>query len=359
MKVDIVDPPAFTPPYDRCLSAALAASPAAPEVRLVTSEFAYGDVPVADGYSVSESFYRHVAGAPGSRLRRLTRLASHVPEMLRYRADARDRDIVHFQWLTVQPLDQHLIPRRMPVVITAHDVLPREPRPGQLRAQRRLYEKADAVVVHSQHGLRRLEQIGVDRARVIPHGAFTHLAALEPQIPLELSDDGRPVVAMVGLLRQYKGLDVLYRAWEARRPDCQLWVCGMPRMRLPPAPDGAQVVARFLRDSELAGVLRRADLVVMPYREIDQSGILFAALGLARPLLLSAVGGFPEIADLGAAVTVAPGDPVALGDAICRLMADRDGRQRLAQAAASAAAGPLSWKAAAAAHLELYEDLLR
>ena len=65
-------------------------------------------------------------------------------------------------------------------MITAHDVLPREPRPGQRAAQRRLYERVDAVVVHSEHGRARLlEELGVDPARVhvIPHGAFTHLAA--------------------------------------------------------------------------------------------------------------------------------------------------------------------------------------
>ena len=71
----------------------------------------------------------------------------------------------------MQPLDVHLLPRRRPdsagrrarkLVLTAHDVLPREPRPGQLAAQRRLYERFDAVVVHSEHGRARLLELGVD-----------------------------------------------------------------------------------------------------------------------------------------------------------------------------------------------------
>ena len=61
---------------------------------------------------------------------------------------------------------------------------------------------------------------------------------------------------------------------------------------------------------------RRADLVTLPYREIDQSGVLYAALGLGRPLLLSAVGGFPEVAATGAAELVAPDDPAALHAAL-------------------------------------------
>ena len=67
------------------------------------------------------------------------------------------------------------------VPIGDHDLLPREPRPGQARAQRRLYGRVDAVVVHSNYGRRQLvERLGVDSAKVhvIPHGAFDYLTAL-------------------------------------------------------------------------------------------------------------------------------------------------------------------------------------
>ncbi len=67
----------------------------------------------------------------------------------------------------MQPLDVHLLPRARPVVLTAHDVLPREPRPGQRRAQRRLYARVDAVVVHSEHGRDRLVgELGLGAGRV-------------------------------------------------------------------------------------------------------------------------------------------------------------------------------------------------
>jgi len=145
LNVELVDPSAFTPPYDHALAGALARAGA--DVRLVTSRFAYGDVPRGEGYAVREAFYRWAPGAAGSRTRRAAKLAQHVPDMLRFAASRATRraDIVHFQWLTVQPLDVHLPPlalpaaRRPPLVLTAHDVLPREPRPGQLDAQRRLY----------------------------------------------------------------------------------------------------------------------------------------------------------------------------------------------------------------------------
>lgn len=359
MRLDIVDPSAYTPPYDRALSAGLAR--AGVDVRLVTSDFDYGDVPPADGYEVYEHFYPRRPGRPGSRVRRAAKLAQHVPGMLGYRGLSQSADIVHFQWLSVQQIDGPLLPKDKPLVITAHDVLPREPRGGRKRqhaAQLKLYERADAVVVHSEHGRRRLAELGIE-AHVIPHGAFDHLNDLAPIVPPELRDSGKPVVALAGLLRPYKGLDLLYEAWGDGIDDAQLWITGMPRMELPPAPHGTQVVPRFLSDPELAGVLRRADIVVLPYREIDQSGVLFAALGLGRPLLLSDVGGFPEIAALGAADTFTSGDPVALRFALEQLLDSAKSRRRLSNAAESVALTSLSWDRVATDHIALYEDLLR
>ena len=104
MRVHLVDPAAYTPPYDRALASALARAGA--EVELCTSAFPYGDVPPAPGVDVREAFYRW---AP-ARGRRHARLAQHVPDMLRYRRAARAADVVHFQWLSVQALDARLLP---------------------------------------------------------------------------------------------------------------------------------------------------------------------------------------------------------------------------------------------------------
>lgn len=371
VRVQMLDPSAFTPPYDHALCAALAAAGA--DVELVTSRFAYGAVPPPAGYAVRESFYRWAPGAPGSALRRAAKLAQHVPDMLAWRRHAAQADVVHFQWLTVQPLDWRLLPRRRadggprPLVLTAHDVLPREPRPGQLAAQRRLYDRVDAVVVHSEHGRARLTgALGVDpaRVRVIPHGAFAHLAAQAQEAPLprELAEVDGPVVLCFGLMRPYKGIDVLLEAWRGI-DGAELWVVGMPRMDLAPlqaaAPPGVRFVPRFVGDAELPAFFRRADLVVLPYREIDQSGVLFTALAFGAPLLLSDVGGFPEVAATGAAELVAAGDAGALHGALTALLADPDRRAGLGAAAHAAAAGPYAWEAIARQHLELYAELLR
>ena len=371
MRVHVVDPSAYTPPYDHALCRALGLAGA--EVELFTSRFAYGPVAVPEGYERRELFYRAARFAPGSRAQRAAKLAEHVPDMLAYRRAARAADVVHFQWLPVQHVDGHLLPSRQtvsggrPLVLTAHDVLPREPRRGQLAAQRRLYDHFDAVVVHSEHGRARLTQelgLGADRVHVIPHGVFAHLADAGGRPPFQgaraPSQTDRPVVLCFGLMRPYKGIDVLLEAWRGVE-DAELWIAGMPRMDISDlrasAPPNVRFVPRFITDSELPAYFQRADLVVLPYREIDQSGVLFTALAFGKPLLLSDVGGFSEVAATGAARTVPAGDPAALHETLRELLSDPTALAAMAERARTAAEGMYAWDRVARQTLDLYESL--
>jgi glycosyltransferase involved in cell wall biosynthesis len=117
-------------------------------------------------------------------------------------------------------------------------------------------------------------------------------------------------------------------------------------------------VPRFVSDAELAGFFNRADLVVLPYRQADQSGVLSTALAFGTPLLLSDVGGFPELAaETGAARTFAAGDAAALARSLRELLADPAQLAEMSARALSAAAGPYSWARVARETLALYERL--
>lgn len=374
MRVQVVDPSAYTPPYDHALCTQLARLGV--EVELITSRFLHGEASVPDRYRVRELFYRHAFGPPGSAIRTASKLAAHPAGMVRLRRIARDADVVHFQWLPVQWLDAHVLPRR-PLVLTAHDLLPREARPGQARAQRRLYDAVDAVVVHSQFGRRTLTSLGVDpgKIHVIHHGAFAHLAAptdVPDSLPSELHDPRGPVVLFFGLLRAYKGVDVLLEAWSlleskglwrAVGPG-ELWVVGRPRMSLHSlwrrASASVRFVPRFVSQRELQAVFRRADVVVLPYSRtarFDTSGVLATALAFGKAIILTEVGAFPEVAAQDAALLVAPDDPASLSDALATLVADPETRVRLEAGARKAAEHSYSWAQAAAKTVRLYTDL--
>jgi glycosyltransferase involved in cell wall biosynthesis len=228
----------------------------------------------------------------------------------------------------------------------------------------------DALVALSEYGARLMrETAGVDpqRIRVIPHGALQYLTRLprESPLPPEMAAVEGPVVLFFGLIRPYKGVDVLLEAFRSIR-GAELWVVGRPfGVDLTELVEAAgacgatvRLVPRFVADTEVPALFRRADLLVLPHRHAEQSGVLYTALAFGKPIVISDVGGFPEVAAHGAARLVPPGDPEALAEAISALLDDEAARERLAASARSAAAGPYSWDAVAAQTLALYRELL-
>jgi glycosyltransferase involved in cell wall biosynthesis len=224
--------------------------------------------------------------------------------------------------------------------------------------------------VHSEHGAGRLSsELGLprERIRVIPHGAFDHyrrIAGPKP-LPAELAEVEGPVILFFGLLRPYKGIDVLLEAVREVE-GAELWIVGMPRMPVEPlrelaakAPGKVRFVPRFVTDDEIPAYFERADVVALPYREIDQSGVLYTALAFGKPLVLSSVGGFTEVGERhGAARLVAPGDAGELAGALNELIGDPAQREALGAAAARAAATHYSWDDIARRHVDLYRELL-
>ncbi len=370
MRVSLVDPSAFTPPYDRALAAALARAGA--EVELLTSRFLHGPVPDAVGVEVREVFYRRTSRRGlDARARRLFKLAEHLPDMLRLRGLLAGADVAHYQWLTVPGLDGALLPSiaGQPRVMTAHYVLPPAPSRRQISAARRAYGRMDAVIAHSRFGAGRLrDEVGLDpeRVRVIPHGAFDYLTRLPDPAPLlpELEEAEGPAILFFGLLRPYKGIETLLEAF-ARIEGAELWIVGNPRMAVEPlralarrAPGNVRFVTRFIDESEIPALFRRADVVALPYRDAEHSGVVYTALAFGKAMVLSSVGGFPELAEEhGAARIVEPEDPGALALALQELTADPAARAELASAARRAAEGPFSWDEAASQTLQLYREL--
>jgi glycosyltransferase involved in cell wall biosynthesis len=358
MRIDLVDPPAFSPPYDAALASALAAIGA--DVRLLTSEFVHGPVPEPVGYERELFFYRGARGPAGSKARAFSKLASHGADMRRYRREA--RDIVHFQWLTVPRSDLRRLPDR-PVVLTIHDPLERSGIKPPLRPS--AFGRVNAVVVHSEYARERVlaaHRLDPEKVHVIRHGAIIPAAAPGP-LPPELPQTDLPVVLCFGLIRPYKGLDLLLEAWEGVT-GAELWIVGRPMMpidrAIASAPAGVRFVPRFVTEAEQAAVYQRADIAVLPYERGDRfgfSGVLATALGAGKAIVLSDVGGLSEVAELGAARLVAAGQSAELRSALCELIASPEDRAVLRAAARRAAAQVYSWEAAAKATLELYETI--
>ena len=343
----LADPPAFTPAYDHELAAALARAGAA--VELVTSRFRFGETPEPVGYERFESFY-----PLSSRLFRRSKLRLPLKALEHPLGLAslhrRPADVVHVQWLAPE-LDARLFRAQAPAVFTAHDVLPR--RTAHKRdLWRRLLGRFERVVVHSDYGRTTLAELGVD-ATVIPHPVFPG--------EVDRRDDGRTVLSF-GVIRPYKGLgdaiDAVRRAGNAR-----LVVAGDPVEpvgRYRTAASGLDVDWRlgYLDVHAVDLAFAEATVAVFPYRpELDQSGALLRALGAGVPAIAYDVGGIAEpVARYGAGRVVPAGDIAALAAAIDELLSDRAALEA-ARAGALRARDELTWDAAAAAHLALYDQI--
>ena len=333
MRVVLADPPAFTPPYDHELAAALVRAGA--DVELVTSRFRFGAAPAPVGYRRRELFYPLSSRLfRRSRLRLPLKAVEHPVGLARLAATG--ADVVHVQWLAAPEVDAWLLRHRAPLVLTAHDLLPRRTA-HRTGLWRRLFSRFERIVVHSERGRETLERFGVQprKLRVIPHP----VTASDPP----RRDNGRKVLAL-GLVRPYKQLDHA-RAAVARVAGAELRVAGDS--------------GGFLPDEEIEHALGEATVAVFPYRaELDQSGALLRALGAGLPAVVYDVGGLGEVVSrYGAGRVVPPDDVDALADALRELLDDAAALEA-ARAGALRAREELTWDAAAAAHLALYRELV-
>jgi glycosyltransferase involved in cell wall biosynthesis len=351
VRVLLADPPAFTPPYDHELAAALARAGA--EVELVTSRFRFGEAPEPEGYARRESFYPLSSRVFGrSALRLPVKVAEHplgLASLRRIRAD-----VLHVQWMPAPELDAYLFRPHLPSVFTAHDLLPRRTA-HRTDLWRRIFDRFDRIVVHSENGAETLAELGVDRERlrVIPHPVF-------PSDP-ERRDDGRTVLAF-GMIRPYKGLgDAIEAVREAGH--ARLLVAGDALEPVEPyqaAANGLEVEWRlgYLQQPEIDRAFGEATVAVFPYRpELDQSGALLQALGAGVPVIAYDVGGIAEpVRRFEAGRVVPAGDVAGLAAAVHELLSD-DAALEQARTGAKRAREELTWDAAAQAHLAVYEEI--
>jgi glycosyltransferase involved in cell wall biosynthesis len=350
VRVAIVDPASWSLAYDAPLGAALARAGCEVTLHCTRSPHGAQAMQHADGFHVEESFYRSGYGL-GILPRRVGRAIQHPLDLAKLTRRLRDEaDVVMVQWLPGRRIDARAwarLARDVPVTFTAHNAQERDN-----AADPDLLRGFSAVIAHSEGGAAALRDAGIANVWPMRLGAYTQYAeAADPAAaPVDLPE-GAPVVVLAGLLRDYKGVDVLLDAWPMvteQVPDARLVIAGRPMgIELPNTPpEGATIIPRFVSEEELGWLLRRASVCCLPYRRIDMSGIAAAALACETPLVLSDVGGFGEYVGRGG-VTVAAGDPAALAATLAGVLADPQRQAALRAEARAAIDDHYSWDAIA------------
>ena len=205
-----------------------------------------------------------------------------------------------------------------------------------------------------------------ERVHVIPHGAFAHLTRqrVEEPLPPELAAVEGPVVLHFGVIRPYKGADVLVEAFQ-RVEGAELWVVGRPlevsmeHLRRLAPPGRVRFVDRYVSDAELPAYFRRADLLVLPHRSVDMSGRavrgprLRQGDGAERRRRLSRDR--PRITARACSCRLETRRRWQRRSTAC--WPTRRSAARLEERAAAAAAGPFSWDRIAEQTASLYEQV--
>jgi glycosyltransferase involved in cell wall biosynthesis len=216
----------------------------------------------------------------------------------------------------------------VPVTFICHNVYDHEQTPLKSAFARHVLKHGRAFLVHSKEEVAALRGIapGAEVA-VHPHPVFTqyHDPGTVPprRAALEL--------LFFGLVREYKGVDVLANAMRELKGQDMAWtVAGEWWMRSGALlnklaqSENVEVIDHYIPLAEVAGLFARADLVVLPYRHATGSGVIPLAYRYGKPVVASSVGGIPEVVTDGVTgFLVPPGDAQALARALCRFQRER------------------------------------
>jgi glycosyltransferase involved in cell wall biosynthesis len=342
LRIALLDPGDFTPAYDEELAGAL--NRLGHDVVLIGKHAGPGSAPdLRRPLFYALLAHRWTGLLPASLVRGL-KGAHHVVDMVRliWLLGRTRPDVVHFQWMPLPLVDTALLGalrRIAPFVLTAHDSVPYQGATNRLMALgfTRLIRSADAVIAHTRSTAERLEGLGVGPGllHLVPHGilhappaaAGANVANTRPVA------DGPLCLLQFGKIKAYKGVDVLIEALGRLEPETRRRI----RVRVVGAPyiDHEPLLRRteelglseviefrlgFVPDQEMMSCFAEADAMVFPYRQIDASGVLMAAVAHGLPVIASRVGDFAELLEDGlAALLVEPADPEALAAAIATL----------------------------------------
>jgi glycosyltransferase involved in cell wall biosynthesis len=288
-----------------------------------------------------------------------------------------DTGIVHFQWTPLPIVDRWtvgVIRRRLPVVLTWHDSKPYQGESwlmGQGHAS--LLQTFNAIIVHTEQAQGRVTAMGISPNLVyrIPHGLLGlggNPAAFAAPRPYR--DRDRLVLLQFGKIKPYKGVDLLLEALTLVPSDLRerldVRIVGKPYM------DTAQVqqfvhanglahcVAmrfEFVSEAEEERLFAEADALVLPYRDIDASGVAMSAVARGVPVLATAIPGFRELfEEKGGARLVPPGDAVGLAQAITDWISAPEQLDALAAGMRRRRAGIPSWNEIAGLHFAVYKE---
>lgn len=223
--------------------------------------------------------------------------------------------VIHIQWIRLYYVDylflRWLISRNIKVVYTAHNVLPHNDfeKKRYYNIFKKYYNNVSEIIVHSDSTKKELvENFNIidSKINVIPHGLLLDNCDEKTtneyvkRIYAENKLNGKLVFACLGAQSIYKGFDLVEKLWVENpsfhsNNQIHLIVAGKASNGLNykslESFSNVTLFDYFLSREEFDAVIRLADVVLLPYRKISQSGVLLSVLSKRKPVVVSKEGG--------------------------------------------------------------------
>lgn len=379
----VIDVCQFSANYNYCLLEALAKK--GERIIYATTKFAHDEIPNPPDVQVFYCFFylarlaRMVTSSgPVRRLLRAIEYPLDIFVLLVYVLVKRIK-VIHFIWV-VSPWLDYLVIRLFKlmgcrVVYTAHNPFPHEHKAGDIRKYCRIYQSADHVIALTNYTRNEiLADCGLlpEKISVIPHGDYEALFSrygcnddLIRQVRQKAK--GRKIIAFLGNIRPYKGLEVFIEALpliEQQVPESFFLVAGSILIgdrkaleenlaRSCPQND-LWTDFRFLPIEDVKAYLSITDVLIQPYISASQSGNTVMAYAAGVPVISTDAGGLGEMTEDGkTGYVVAAKDPKAIALAVKKCF-EADNYRKLSDNARQAAAEQYSWEHIAGQTADVY-----
>jgi glycosyltransferase involved in cell wall biosynthesis len=292
-------------------------------------------------------------------------------------------DLLHAQWWSMPLFPVYLTIctlfklRKKPVVFTVHNVLSHDSSRLYKMLSGWLFQLGDHFIVHTETGRAQLKNhyhIPAKKISVIAHGSLDfhvkHRAdPMQLRQKIGISQSAH-VILLFGAIRPYKGVDIAIQAMEKivnQFPEARLIIAGKlwedwaPYDRLireKNLSDNVLLYLEYIPSDQVHHFFEAADICVFPYHHFDsQSGAGATAVSFKKPMIVSNVGGLPELAGDKACI-VEPNDPAALADKIICFFKDPSLRQRLT-ANMETVSRRLDWEDIAKKTMMVYKNIIK
>ena len=316
----------------------------------------------------------------GLRVRR--RLTWYNPITWGVEATFTKAELLHAQWWSLPLVVVYLCVcgifklRGKPVVFTIHNVLSHDGSRLYETASKLLFKLGDYFIVHTEKNRQQLTaryEISNETISVIPHGNLDFQVRHQSdrnkiREEFEITPNQK-VVLLFGAIRPYKGVITAIEAFPAvlkEVPDTLLLIAGKLWQKWDPyqqlinklgIANAVRTYLEYIPSGDVYRYFEAADLVILPYHHFDsQSGIGSTAVSFRKPMIVTEVGGLPELVK-NQKYVIPPKDPEVLAQSIIECFNDQT--QLAAMAAdAETVAAEISWSSIAQKTCAIYDTLL-